>query len=32
VKCLFKETDDSYFITVKSLDLSDTYAVIKLCK
>ncbi len=32
VKCLYRETDEAYYITVKSADLSDCHAVIKLCK
>ena len=32
VKCLFSETSDAYFITVKDCGLTDIYATIKLYK
>ena len=32
VKCLFSETDDAYFVTVKDCGLADIYAIIKLYK
>lgn len=32
VKCLYKETDEAYIISVKSLDLSELFAVIKMYK
>ena len=32
VKCLYTETEDSYIVTIKSEDLSELYAIVKLKK
>ncbi len=32
VKCLFGETENAYYVTVKSADLSETYAIVMLYK
>ncbi len=32
VKCFYTEEDDGYYVTIKSVDLSDCHAVIKLYK
>ena len=32
VKCFYGETDDAYIVTVKSQDMSDLHAIMRICK
>lgn len=32
IKCLYSETNNSYIVTIKSKDLSELHAIVKLYK
>ena len=32
IKCLYKETEDAYVVTIKNEDLSNLHAIVKMIK